>query len=62
MQEMGFFMEKIIVQTPDAPAAVGPNSQAVKTESMVFISGQVGLVPGTGPKGALVEIAAVAMS
>ena len=41
-------MEKKIVQTSNAPAAVGPYSQAVKTESMVFVSGQIGLVPETG--------------
>jgi len=41
-------MEKKIVQTSNAPAAVGPYSQAVKTESLVFVSGQIGLVPDTG--------------
>jgi 2-iminobutanoate/2-iminopropanoate deaminase len=41
-------MEKTIVQTSNAPAAVGPYSQAVKTESLVFASGQIGLVPETG--------------
>jgi 2-iminobutanoate/2-iminopropanoate deaminase len=45
---MEFFMEKKIVQTSNAPAAVGPYSQAVKTESLVFVSGQIGLVPETG--------------
>ena len=41
-------MEKFIVETSGAPAAIGPYSQAVKTGSLVFVSGQVGLVPGTG--------------
>ncbi len=41
-------MAKKIVQTSDAPAAVGPYSQAVKTDSLVFVSGQIGLVPETG--------------
>lgn len=41
-------MEKTIVRTSKAPAAVGPYSQAVKTESLVFASGQIGLVPETG--------------
>jgi hypothetical protein len=30
-----------------AAGAVGPYSQAIKANGMVFISGQVGLVPGT---------------
>ena len=41
-------MEKVIVQTSGAPAAVGPYSQGVKAGSLVFVSGQIGLVPGTG--------------
>ena len=41
-------MEKVIVQTSGAPAAVGPYSQGVKAGSLVFASGQIGLVPGTG--------------
>lgn len=41
-------MEKTIVQTSEAPAAVGPYSQAVTAGSLVFVSGQLGLVPGTG--------------
>jgi 2-iminobutanoate/2-iminopropanoate deaminase len=39
---------KQIIQTPDAPAAIGPYSQAVKTESFLFCAGQLGLVPATG--------------
>ena len=31
-----------------APAAVGPYSQAIKTEQFVFASGQLGLIPATG--------------
>lgn len=34
------------VYTPDAPAPVGPYSQAVVTGSFVFVSGQLGLKPG----------------
>jgi reactive intermediate/imine deaminase len=41
-------MDKQIVSTPDAPAAIGPYSQAVKTGLVVFLSGQVGLDPRTG--------------
>jgi 2-iminobutanoate/2-iminopropanoate deaminase len=40
-------MEKRIVNTPDAPAPIGPYNQAVKTGDLLFISGQIALVPGT---------------
>jgi 2-iminobutanoate/2-iminopropanoate deaminase len=36
------------VTTHQAPAAVGPYSQAIKTDSLVFASGQLGLDPQTG--------------
>jgi len=36
------------IQTIHAPAAIGPYSQAVSTESMLFVSGQLGINPGTG--------------
>ncbi len=39
---------KRIIETPQAPKAVGPYSQAVEANGMLFISGQVPLVPGTG--------------
>ena len=35
-----------IVATEEAPGAVGPYSQAVVSGSTVYVSGQVGLVPG----------------
>jgi reactive intermediate/imine deaminase len=41
-------MNKEIVATSDAPAAIGPYSQAVKTGLVVFTSGQIGLDPRTG--------------
>jgi 2-iminobutanoate/2-iminopropanoate deaminase len=37
-----------IVQTGQAPKAIGPYSQAVATESLLFVSGQLPLDPGTG--------------
>jgi 2-iminobutanoate/2-iminopropanoate deaminase len=40
-------MNKQIVSTPNAPAAIGPYSQAVKTGLVVFLSGQIGLDPVT---------------
>lgn len=39
---------KKIINTPNAPAPIGPYNQAVLTGDMLFISGQVALVPGTG--------------
>lgn len=41
-------MPHTIISTQDAPAAVGPYSQAVKTDSLVFVSGQIPLDPITG--------------
>ncbi|MCX8114608.1 MAG: Rid family detoxifying hydrolase [Burkholderiaceae bacterium] len=40
-------MNKDIIATPDAPAAIGPYSQGVKTGLVVFLSGQIGLDPAT---------------
>jgi len=40
-------MDKQVVTTSDAPAAIGPYSQAVKTGLVVFLSGQIGLDPAT---------------
>jgi 2-iminobutanoate/2-iminopropanoate deaminase len=39
---------KKIINTPNAPAPIGPYSQAVMTGDMLFISGQVALIPGSG--------------
>jgi len=41
-------MSKQIISTDKAPAAVGPYSQAVVSQSLVFCSGQVPLDPTTG--------------
>ena len=37
-----------IISTPDAPAAIGPYSQAVSVGGFVYASGQVALDPVTG--------------
>ena len=37
-----------VVSTPNAPAAIGPYSQAIKLCNLVFTSGQIGLNPATG--------------
>ena len=34
--------------TENAPAAIGPYSQAVEVNGLLFASGQVALMPGTG--------------
>ena len=39
---------KKIVSTPEAPAAVGPYSQAVRIGPMLFTAGQIPLDPKTG--------------
>lgn len=38
---------KRIINTPKAPAAIGPYSQAVETGNMLFVSGQIPLNPET---------------
>lgn len=38
---------KIAVNSEEAPAAIGPYSQAVKTGELIFLSGQIPLVPET---------------
>lgn len=40
-------MSRSIVSTPNAPAAIGPYSQAVRTGDTVYCSGQIGLDPAT---------------
>ena len=34
-----------VIQTENAPAAIGPYSQAIKTKGLVFLSGQIPLDP-----------------
>ncbi len=41
-------LNKKIIHTEKAPAAVGPYSQAVSTESLVFVSGQIAIDPSSG--------------
>jgi len=40
-------MKKIIINTPKAPAPIGPYNQAVMAGGLLFISGQIALVPGS---------------
>jgi len=41
-------MGRKIVATKDAPAAIGPYSQAVVANGFVFVSGQIPIDPATG--------------
>ena len=41
-------MPKQVVSSKDAPAAIGPYSQAVRVGDIVYMSGQIGLDPTTG--------------
>lgn len=39
---------KTIINTTNAPAPIGPYSQAVKANGFLFVSGQIALNPATG--------------
>jgi 2-iminobutanoate/2-iminopropanoate deaminase len=41
-------MKKEIIKTENAPAPIGPYNQAVKTESTLYVSGQIAINPVTG--------------
>ncbi len=41
-------MNKTVVSTDKAPGAIGPYSQAIKINGMVYTSGQLGINPATG--------------
>ena len=41
-------MEKIIISTNNAPAAIGPYSQAVKVGNLLYTSGQLAINAATG--------------
>ncbi len=38
---------KKIINTPNAPAPIGPYNQAVLSGDILFVSGQIALIPGT---------------
>jgi len=40
-------MSKQAIHSDDAPAAIGTYSQAIKVDGLVFLSGQIPLVPST---------------
>lgn len=39
---------KRVISTPNAPAAVGPYSQAIEANGTLYVSGQIPLDPATG--------------
>jgi 2-iminobutanoate/2-iminopropanoate deaminase len=41
-------MQRTVVSTSNAPAAVGPYSQAIRIGELVYTAGQIGLVPASG--------------
>ncbi|MFV1974699.1 MAG: RidA family protein [Candidatus Scalindua sp.] len=41
-------MQKNIISTTKAPQAIGPYSQAVQFENLLFVSGQIPIEPGSG--------------
>jgi len=41
-------MSKTAIRSPGAPGAIGPYSQAIALNGLVFLSGQIGIDPDTG--------------
>lgn len=41
-------MSNKIIETKSAPAPIGPYSQAVQSGNLLFVSGQIALIPETG--------------
>jgi len=41
-------MKKKVIQTDKAPKAIGPYSQAIRTDSLIYTAGQIALDPATG--------------
>ena len=39
---------KKVISTAEAPKAIGPYSQAIETGGLIFVSGQIPLIPATG--------------
>ena len=48
---------KKVISTPKAPAAIGPYSQAIEVNGMVYTSGIIPVVPATGeiPEGSVAQ-------
>ncbi|HVE50108.1 MAG TPA: RidA family protein [Casimicrobiaceae bacterium] len=41
-------MTRQVIHTKEAPAAIGPYSQAIRVGNIVYLSGQIGLDPASG--------------
>ena len=41
-------MSRIVINTPNAPAPIGPYNQAIQSGNMLFISGQICIDPPSG--------------
>ncbi len=41
-------MDKVIIKTENAPAAIGPYEQGIAVNGFLYTSGQIALEPGTG--------------
>ena len=41
-------MSNVAINTPNAPAAIGPYSQAIQSGNTVYVSGQLPIDPATG--------------
>jgi 2-iminobutanoate/2-iminopropanoate deaminase len=41
-------MSRKVVHSDNAPKAIGPYSQAIRTDAMVYTAGQIGVDPSTG--------------
>jgi 2-iminobutanoate/2-iminopropanoate deaminase len=48
IKDIAMALNKVAISTSQAPAAIGPYSQAVRVGPTVFTSGQVGLDPASG--------------
>ncbi|NLH38438.1 MAG: RidA family protein [Elusimicrobia bacterium] len=48
-------MMKKVISTEKAPKAVGPYSQAIETDNLIFVSGQLPINPRTGEMAKTVE-------
>lgn len=48
-------MEKKVITTEKSPAAIGPYSQAIEVNGMIYTSGVIGVDPKTGIAGETIE-------
>lgn len=48
-------MNKTVISTDQAPAAIGPYSQAIEVNGLIYTSGVIGVDPKTGEAGKTIE-------